>query len=272
LRERRLVVLNGAQQPTLVEGLRRRVGDRLMASLLPPDQPAGKVFEHAYEDVGPSLPVELRFDADDALVGALPRELLRHDDDFLFLGGRGTLSRRLNYARPLGSWLPLQVDQLRVLMIAPRPRDVPALDDADLQVLQSIDRLDLRFLRRTTVLDFTTYLQAHRGAAAPHVIHFDGHGVYGRFCAGCRMVSPRLAPTCRNPACTTSMLEESSRDYLARLGVSWPDRAPRARLAPCFSRTPARGPPSARTWLAGRQLGSRAWPRLSTAPRSPRAG
>ena len=127
LRERGLVVLNAQDQATLAEGLRRRVGEQLMASLLPNDQQAGKVFEHALEVVGPNLPVELRFDADDALVGAMPWELLRYDDDFLFRGGRGTLSRRLNYARPMATWQPQRVDKLRVLMIAPRPRDVQAL-------------------------------------------------------------------------------------------------------------------------------------------------
>ncbi len=215
LRERGLVVLNAMDQATLADGLRRRVGEQLMASLLPDDQQAGKVFQHALEVVGPNLPVEMRFDADDALVGAMPWELLRYDDDFLFRGGRGTLSRRLNYARPVGAWQPQKVDQLRVLMIAPRPRDVPALDDADLEAMRSIDRLQLEFLPRTTVFDFTTYLQTHRGAAAPHIIHFDGHGVYGRFCSGCRMVSPHLATTCRNKTCTRPMLEDRSRGYLA---------------------------------------------------------
>ena len=215
LRERGLVVLNERQQPTLADGLRRRVGEQLMACLLPDEQQAGKVFEHALEVVGPNLPVELRFDADDALVGAMPWELLRYEDDFLFRGGRGTLSRRLNYARPLATWQPQKVDKLRVLMIAPRPRDVQALDDADLEAMRSIDRLDLEFLPRTTVFDFTTYLQTHRGAAAPHIVHFDGHGVYGRFCSGCRMVSPQVATTCANKACTRSMLDGRSRGYLA---------------------------------------------------------
>jgi hypothetical protein len=215
LRGAGFVVAGADQTAVTAVGLRRSVGERLMASLLPTNQPARDIFERAYEETGPTLPVELRFDADDALLGAAPWELLRYNDDFLFRGGRGSLCRRLDYPRPLATWQPLAVSQLRVLMIAPRPSNVVPLDEADLQALKSIDQLKLDFLPRPTMLEFTTYLQKNRGPDAPHIIHFDGHGTFGRKCASCGMISPRLATTCRNEACTRPMLEETSKGYLA---------------------------------------------------------
>ncbi|MBV9170656.1 MAG: CHAT domain-containing protein [Chloroflexi bacterium] len=220
LRQAELVIPSGDDGLVASTALRRQVGQRLMASLLPPNQQAGYVFKSAYEALNATLPVEIQFDANDGTVGALPWELLHFDEDFLFRGSRGTLSRRLNYPRHIASWQPVEVDRLRVLLIAPRPRDVSDLGEAEIQAITSINELEVDFLPRPTVEEFFNYLQTHRRARAPHVIHFDGHGVFGRRCAACRMVSPRRAPVCRNPACGRDMLEDTAQGYLAWEGPS----------------------------------------------------
>jgi CHAT domain len=210
LQDERLVA-RSMRRVQRAENLYRQVGERLFRCLFPPDKPLS-IFEQAARDANQRLHLELELPADDTFVGALPWELLYHDG---FLADEnGIISRRLQYDRRAPSAEPLAVDKVRVLVVTPRPTDVPQLTQADVQVLRDIkERLEIKEIEPVFSV-FRDYLQDHRGADAPHVIHFDGHGAYGRKCGTCQSLSGRRAPKCRNPRCQKSRLERDAQGYL----------------------------------------------------------
>ncbi|WP_179077053.1 CHAT domain-containing protein [Nostoc sp. C057] len=87
-------------------------------------------------------------------------------------------------------------------------------------------------LEYATVNELRTYLTEHRGEDAPHVIHFDGHGLFGKRCPNreCQFINQGIkVQQCRK--CNTQLLdpqgyllfedEESKPDYVsaAKLGT-----------------------------------------------------
>ena len=78
-----------------------------------------------------------------------------------------------------------QIDRLRVLVIPARPSDLPSSDYDDgaaiLSVISSA-RVQVDELRPATLEALSRYLSTQPGEAGPHILHFDGHGAFGRHC------------------------------------------------------------------------------------------
>jgi hypothetical protein len=193
--------------------LRANVGKQLFEMLFP-TEPMRRVFENAYRSPG-AVHYSLTFNGEATVVGDLPWELLFHDNDFLIGGGRGSLSRHLAYGRAEYPRPTLALDELRVLLITPRPPGLQVLDQADAEALAAVDGIRIERLPAETIEAFVDYMGTHSGDAAPHVIHFDGHGAYGKRCSTCRHVSPMRSEKCTNRKCTASALDAQPQGFLA---------------------------------------------------------
>ena len=212
LQDRQMLLSDGESNAHFAPDLRERVGARLF-DILFATEPMRRIFENAYRSPG-AVHYALTFNGEATVVGDLPWELLYHDNDFLIGGGRGSLSRHLAYGRKEYARPTLSVSELNVLLITPRPPSLQGLDQADAEALAAIDGLHIERLAAETNDAFADYVRSHAGAA-PHVIHFDGHGAYGKRCWTCRYVSPMRSETCINPACPRSQLEAQAQGYLA---------------------------------------------------------
>ncbi|ACC83231.1 CHAT domain-containing protein [Nostoc punctiforme] len=155
------------------------------------------------------LHIRLRFPSDDPKFVHLtdyPWELLHNDYDFLAHQGV-TFSRYIAYGSPCPN-LPT-VEQLNVLLISSGAGDkrlglqsLPALEqEAIAQGLQQAKNeglIQLEILAPPTWNALRTRLLERRNAAVPHVLHFDGHGFFGKRCnlAGCRKAYKQSATRC----------------------------------------------------------------------------
>ena len=146
-----------------------------------------------------------------------PWELLHNGDHFLLASGIFTLSRALlQLDSSLGNELPVHLP-MRVLYIGSSPSDCATLEtERSFQALR--DGLDpliesgqvlLDRLEPATFNQLVTYLNSLGGVgtfndsatAIPcYVVHFDGHGAYGRLCTrnGCEQLNEPSAQKCVN--------------------------------------------------------------------------
>jgi CHAT domain-containing protein len=211
--QQRKMLSDSEPNPRFAPDLRKIVGARLFKMLFP-TEPMRRVLENAYRSPG-AIHYSLTFNAEATTVGDLPWELLYHDNDFLIGGGRGSLSRHLAYGRVEYPRPTLSLQELNVLLIMPRPPGLQTLDRADAEALAAVEGVHIERLAAETSDAFTDYMRTHSGDAAPHVIHFDGHGAYGKRCWTCRHVSPMRAETCTNSECTRSALDAQPQGFLA---------------------------------------------------------
>ena len=117
---------------------------------------------------------------------ALPWELLRNGDGFLFQGARPTLvRRRLPNTRNLS--VPVVATPIRVLLITARPEDdtcgyIDHRESAGPLVAATEELgelMKLILLHPATYASLEAELERARQVGEPyHVVHFDGHGVY----------------------------------------------------------------------------------------------
>jgi hypothetical protein len=177
-----------------------------------------------------TVDLELRFDADTWLVDALPWELVHDGRDFIVAGGRGTLTRHLTFKGYVPECPVLDIRRLRVLVVQSRPRlGVPDLDDAEVNAIRALDGLEVEVLDPPTIARLGQYLDT-KGSDAPHVIHFDGHGAYGKRCSDCKRISGRRAEACET--CGSARLQEDPEGYLAwESETGEPDFVSASRLA-----------------------------------------
>jgi ATP/maltotriose-dependent transcriptional regulator MalT len=215
------LVLDSASRSYYSQQIREEVGKRLFLRLFPDEKMRGIYDQVRRESVSANEEVHFRlcFDADAPLVGAHPWELLYHEEDFLIGGGRGTLTRYISFDTPL----PVQslTDKLKVLLITPRPSDpelVP-LGDAEAQaVYQGVQKAEQEgwiTVKRLDVPSFSALEDCLRDDVPP-VIHFDGHGAFGRRCPACGVVTQsRLAETCLNSGCEQPLTGVKPQGYLA---------------------------------------------------------
>jgi hypothetical protein len=140
--------------------------------------------------------LQLVFDLqEDALLHSYPWELMRDPIGYLHAGRRVALSRRLSSDSPT-VMLPVE-DKLRVLVVSPRilSEQCEAISTA---LGRSVDatRIEMEAPAVSTYQELCDYLTMHQDEEAPHVLHFDGHGRYGRRCPRCQMVYPLHRETC----------------------------------------------------------------------------
>lgn len=160
-----------------------------------------------------------------------PWELLYNGDHFLIVSGIFTLSRALfRPDSPGGSELPVH-PPMRILYIGSSPRDCPPLEtersfEAMEQALRPLIDAGQVFLDRlepptfdNLVRYFTLYggvgLFDDNDTTVPcYVVHFDGHGAYGRLCPqeDCETVNLPDARKCIE--CETSLSRIKPQTYL----------------------------------------------------------
>jgi hypothetical protein len=197
--------------------VREQVGETLFAAFFPPGglREGLRAALNAGKPESPAR-VELRFGANAVELGAYPWELL-HDParGFLFASRRAALIRYVTCELPAPRLLTLgATDALRLLLVTCRPIDptLPLLMDAERQAIEAglaepqadgriqIEELPAASPTRSTWELLSEYLATHAGADAPHVVHFDGHGGYGRRCArppaGCGILNPADSAVC----------------------------------------------------------------------------
>src|SRR5579863_3369186 len=166
----------------------------------------------------------------DEFVG-YPWELLHNGEHFLLASGVFTLTRALlRPDLPSQCELPIYAP-LRVLYIGSSPSDCPPLETE--QSFESLQRglaslieegqLELDRLEPPTFDEFVRYLNSFGGASAfedqettipCYVIHFDGHGAFGRLCPAEDCDELNAADARRCSACQTSLGKVKPQTYL----------------------------------------------------------
>lgn len=155
------------------------------------------------------LHIRLRFPADDPKYVRLtdyPWELLHNDYGFLAHQGV-TFSRYIAYRSPRPNLPP--VERLNVLLISsgagderiklkPLPSDEREAIALGLQKAQEQGKIQLEILNPPTLNRLRRRLLERQTEAVPHVLHFDGHGFFGKRCneAGCRKAYKQNVTQC----------------------------------------------------------------------------
>jgi formylglycine-generating enzyme required for sulfatase activity len=195
--------------------LLERIGSVLFKALFSSDELREAL--HAAVDAGDGdnpARIELRFDDTATDLGAYPWELL-HDDGRAFLFRKRTAALIRYITCNLSTPQLLHTNVLNLLFIAARPIDADLgllLDVESTKLEESLaepiqkGRVRLAALPRASPKQstwdaLTEYLNVHKGEDAPHVIHFDGHGGFGKRCPplpeGCGRLNPANVSTCK---------------------------------------------------------------------------
>ncbi|MCB0201832.1 MAG: CHAT domain-containing protein, partial [Anaerolineae bacterium] len=205
----RVGILDEARVPA-ADVLRRRVGRLLFNALFPTsdqaDHDVRAAFVATLAQAGQQrepVTLQLRFDRDAVDLASLPWELLAYDEEPLVASGRVQLTRYVTFAQATAPY-PV-TDRLEVLTITARPRDALTLDPAAETdaIRAAFDDLAQRGVVRIHSLSPPTpdALAAAVNARTYHVIHFDGHGVFGRRCPLCGAFNSEDTPVCANTRC-----------------------------------------------------------------------
>jgi CHAT domain-containing protein len=203
------------------------IGQSLFQALFPPDSKVKNALLaslRSHEKENTQLHIQLSF-SDDVIRGIrladYPWELLHDGRTFLLLHRNVTISRYIAYEGVRPNLPP--TDKLNVLLLSSTASDTDLglnkLGDREAQAI----RLGLEKARNDGHINFVqleatrdklrAYLTEHRGEDAPHVLHFDGHGLFGKRCSNpqCRAINKGNKITnCRK--CNTILPE--ARGYL----------------------------------------------------------
>ncbi|WP_228053752.1 CHAT domain-containing protein [Nodosilinea sp. LEGE 07298] len=176
--------------PSFAPDYLTQIGQALFQALLSPNESLGQAFQSALrfaERDGVKLHLRLTFAAESAQRSRLadyPWELI-HDRQRFLLHRRVQLSRYIAYdavppQQPLG-------DRLYVLLVSPRANDIGQLSDAEPEAIRAgivkVEAVSLEQLPTPTWRGLSAYLT--ETANPPQVIHFDGHGIFGKGCKAC---------------------------------------------------------------------------------------
>ena len=156
-----------------------------------------QVIETARVNAKGLLHISLQFPSDDAKHDRLtdyPWELLH--DDYEFLARRGVaFSRYIAYRSSLAN-LPT-VERLNLLLISSgigdKRMELKSLPTNErkaiisgLQQAQEQGKIQLEILEPPTLKELGIRLQQRQSKLVPNILHFDGHGVFGKRCNECR--------------------------------------------------------------------------------------
>ena len=181
-----------AFHPNLVEN----VGQALYQSLFPPGGSLESVLKSAIrsaEEKNTDLLIQLTFQENSvhrSRFADYPWELL-HDGKKFLAQRRVTFSRYIAYESAQPNLSP--TEKLNVLLISSAAFDAEQglkklTKDEQSAVLQGLQRAQAKGHISLSQLDYATsqclrvHLTEHQGKEAPHVVHFDGHGVFGKRC------------------------------------------------------------------------------------------
>lgn len=188
-----------------------RIGQALYQSLFPPDSTLKQVLQQSLrlsENRGADLHLRLKFAADleeRSHLADYSWELLNDNQRFL-LHQRVRLSRYIAYeASP--PQLPAE-EMVRVLLISARPQSLPQLKQEEQQAIQfglkqaqDEGLVQLQDLQLPTRKTLNRYLTECSAQDMPQVLHFDGHGLFGKRCTNpvcLTMHSGMKAESCRS--------------------------------------------------------------------------
>ncbi len=187
------------------------VGNVLFNMMSPEVQVALTAAIDLNQDHRRPVRVELRFWSEDTDLATYPWELLHEQGGhgFLFDKARATLSRYITCKIKPPDLDLLEADTpLILLLVSPRPSGLEPLNDSESQAIRGVlataekGLFHLKTLPRTpeercTRQQLEDYLDNQETKDLPHIIHFDGHGGFGRICPMCnRLRKPADGDTC----------------------------------------------------------------------------
>jgi hypothetical protein len=209
---------------SVVPNILQHVGERLYAALM-----IGKIrlaFTVALAQARyarRSVALQLRFDEDAVELARYPWELI-HDSNFHLLPSKAVeLTRYISHPTPTVALTGSP--PLRLLYLAPRPKDLPPLpsDEEQRSIRQALSALERRKMLKLYELSHPTYeaLLDYIEEQPVDILHFDGHGAFARRCPQCRVLNPPHLDRCTH--CRTGLEEISPEGHLA-FEYSSPDR------------------------------------------------
>lgn len=176
----------------------QRMGQALYRSLFPPDSATKTALQQSLRRVEQrqtDLHLRLKFSADSGQRSRLadyPWELLQDGQRFL-LHQQLRLSRYIAYES-----VPPQVaaqETIQVLLVSARPQGLPQLSQAEQEAVregllraEQAGRVQVQVLAKATERELSRYLTDCLPEQRPQVLHFDGHGVFGKRCEVCQTV------------------------------------------------------------------------------------
>jgi tetratricopeptide (TPR) repeat protein len=189
------------------------------------------------EEKNTQLLVQLKLEADAVQRSRLsdyPWELL-HDGQRFLLHHQLGFSRYIAHDTAPPSLPP--VEQVNVLLVSSAAFDselgLKRLSKQEQQAIRKglekandAGHICLRELEYPTFKELRTYLTENRGKEAPHVLHFDGHGLFGKRCQQCgAMYKGIKVKRCKKEACLAPLPdpqgylvfedEEGEADYIS---------------------------------------------------------
>ncbi|MEC4813405.1 MAG: CHAT domain-containing protein [Scytonema sp. PMC 1069.18] len=184
------------------------IGHHLFQALFPAASQVEKILERAItlsEDRHTQLHIQFQFHANSEQPYRLlyyPWELVHNGQKFL-AQERVTFSRYIAHRSTPPNLPP--VDKVNVLLISSAAFDLenklkPFSSSEQQAIRKGIDKAKRKKLVSLTKLkmakfnELRVYLTENRDNKAPHVIHFDGHGIYGKRCTfdKCRKINPGI--------------------------------------------------------------------------------
>lgn len=176
--------------------LRKTIGQVLYRALVPPNSRVEKLLDQSIQIArtrGVQLLVQLKFEEDAVQVARLPDypwELI-HDGTGFLLHNQVGFSRYIAFPA-VPPRLPA-VEQVNVLLISSGASDkalglkpLPKKERAAIaEALKGTERIRLEDLPKPTLDGLAAYLTQRSGKDAPHLLHFDGHGLFGKQCSAC---------------------------------------------------------------------------------------
>ena len=199
----RLGLWHSYENRPIVDAL-ENVGQTLYQTLM--TQEIGNMFEktlNAAINQGASITLQLRIDHNAVELARYPWELLYHRYfNSLLLSKNAELIRYIMYSIDKREFLPIE-PPLRILYICPRPTDISGLPEEEQQQIQRVlleakekYKLDIEIdtLNPPTFTKLLDYLDDH----PVHVLHFDGHGNFGRLCNKCHTVNHTRFKLCQH--------------------------------------------------------------------------
>lgn len=200
----------------LAPDLPARVGQALYRALLPGE--VGEAFRMAM-NLGrrekAAVALQLRFDEDAVELAIFPWELLYYRRPLL--PSRAVeLVRYISYPEAV---TPLAVEPpLRLLYLQARPADQPALPAAEQaaarEALAALVREGLLHVEAPAAATWDALLDAIESQPV-HILHFDGHGIFGRLCPACGAPNAPRAARCGAAGCGQPLEAVAPQGYLA---------------------------------------------------------
>ena len=211
--------------------IQKVIGQAIYESLFPEERKeARQLLQRALAQAGAreQLHIEIEFSQYVERRGRLPDYPweLAHDGDQFLARKQVVFSRFIAFLENTPNLPP--VEKINVLLVSSTAYDrslglkplLPSESNAIYEALTTTEqdqetdkKISVTRLESPTFKDFGDYLTENRREKAPHIIHFDGHGFFGKRCDYCRTMHKKVsARECRE--CGKSLQDKSFQGYL----------------------------------------------------------